>query len=192
MSRNFWSAVQRFVERELRPLEDAVEETGTLAEEDARRIFERAKGLGLYAMNIPESLGGGGLSTVDWMLVEERFGHTTDILIGARSETSMRSCSRERTRRSAGSSSPASRASASFLSPSHRTRSGIRRRWYSDHSASERRRMGVDREKCYISDAHVSDFFVVTAVTDKVAPAESPPSSSRRACLGSLWVRISR
>ena len=32
-------------------------------------------------MNIPERFGGGGLNALDTMLMEEQFGHTTDILI---------------------------------------------------------------------------------------------------------------
>ncbi|MEZ5448822.1 MAG: acyl-CoA dehydrogenase family protein [Thiolinea sp.] len=43
-------------------------------------MFE-VSALGLYGMNIPEAFGGGGLSVLDTMLVEEQFSHTTDILI---------------------------------------------------------------------------------------------------------------
>ena len=75
------STVRRFIDNELFPLEDAVEKTGTLPSADARRIFKRSRDLGFYAMNISEHHGGGGLSTLDWVLVEEQFGHTTDILI---------------------------------------------------------------------------------------------------------------
>ena len=32
-------------------------------------------------MNVPEVYGGAGLNTLDWMLEEEQFGYTTDILI---------------------------------------------------------------------------------------------------------------
>ena len=73
--------VRRFVETELIPLEDGIEATGELAPEKAREIFEKSKALGFYAMNIPAEYGGGGLSAVDTMLVEEQFGHTKDILI---------------------------------------------------------------------------------------------------------------
>ena len=73
--------VRKFVASELAPLEDEVERTGTLTPAQARSIFERSKALGLYGMNMPTELGGGGLSAVDTMLVEEQFGHTTDILI---------------------------------------------------------------------------------------------------------------
>jgi acyl-CoA dehydrogenase len=73
--------VRKFIAEELAPLEDEVERTGTLTPAQARSIFEKSKALGLYGMNIPTSLGGGGLSAVDTMLVEEQFGHTTDILI---------------------------------------------------------------------------------------------------------------
>ena len=48
---------------------------------DAKRIHEASKALGLYALNMPESLGGAGLSNVDRMLCEEQFGHTSDILV---------------------------------------------------------------------------------------------------------------
>ena len=73
--------VRRFISEQLAPLEDEVERTGTIEPAVARSIFEKSKALGLYGMNMPTSLGGGGLSAVDSMLVEEQFGHTTDILI---------------------------------------------------------------------------------------------------------------
>src|SRR5690606_39830779 len=47
----------------------------------ARALFEKSRANGLYAMNIPEEYGGGGLSALDTMLVEEQFGHAKDILI---------------------------------------------------------------------------------------------------------------
>jgi len=42
--------IRRFIESELRPLEDKVEETGEFASEDAARIFVRSKDLGSYAI----------------------------------------------------------------------------------------------------------------------------------------------
>ena len=73
--------VRRFIAEELKPLEDKVEQDGHIAHEQARAVHEKSKALGLYALNMPEELGGGGLSAVSRMLCEEQFGHTTDILI---------------------------------------------------------------------------------------------------------------
>jgi acyl-CoA dehydrogenase len=73
--------IRRFNAEELQPLEAEVENSGALDPVQAKTIFEKSKSLGLYALNISEALGGGGLSTVDRMLCEEQFGHTTDILI---------------------------------------------------------------------------------------------------------------
>ena len=73
--------VRRFIERELAPLEASVDAENGIAPETARAIFEKSKSLGLYALNMPDEFGGGGLSTVDTMLCEEQFGHTSDILI---------------------------------------------------------------------------------------------------------------
>ena len=73
--------VRRFIREECKPLEDEVESSGELRDAQAQALHDKAKALGLYAMNMPEALGGGGLSVVDRMLCEEQFGHTTDILI---------------------------------------------------------------------------------------------------------------
>lgn len=73
--------VRRFIQDHLRPLEDEVEATGHLAPDQAKALHDKAKSLGLYAMNMPEALGGGGLSHLDRILCEEQFGHTSDILI---------------------------------------------------------------------------------------------------------------
>ncbi|SAK63103.1 acyl-CoA dehydrogenase family protein [Caballeronia ptereochthonis] len=72
---------RRFVRAELQPLEQQVEDEGALAPEIARGLQSRARALGLYAVNMPAELGGGGLSTVDSMLCEEQFGHSSDILV---------------------------------------------------------------------------------------------------------------
>lgn len=73
--------VRRFIGDVLHPLEEEIERTGVLADDVARRVHRQAKELGLYALNMPEALGGAGLSALDCMLCEEEFGHTTDILI---------------------------------------------------------------------------------------------------------------
>ena len=73
--------IRRFIAEELHPLEDALENTGALPDADAHRIHAKAKELGLYALNMPAELGGGGLSNIDRIVCEEQFGHTTDMLI---------------------------------------------------------------------------------------------------------------
>ena len=46
------ATVRGFIETELAPLEDNVERTGALSPEIARAIHDKAKALGLYAMNV--------------------------------------------------------------------------------------------------------------------------------------------
>ena len=73
--------VRRFIAEELRPLEDELENQGFLAKDKALAIHQKAKELGLYALNMPGELGGGDLSNLDRILCEEQFGHTSDYLI---------------------------------------------------------------------------------------------------------------
>ena len=73
--------LRRFIAEEIKPLEDELEQHGTLTQDKARALHEKAKALGLYALNMPAELGGGGLSNLDRILCEEQFGHTSDYLI---------------------------------------------------------------------------------------------------------------
>jgi acyl-CoA dehydrogenase len=164
--------VRRFIAEELQPLEAEVEAQGFLAPEKARAIHEKSKSLGLYAMNIPEAFGGGGLSAVDTMLMEEQFGHTTDILIrrafgnvyevllAARGEQierwltpsvrGERVCSIAITEPGAGSDA------AGISTRAVKTPEGWR----------------LSGNKHFISDGEVSDFFVVSALTGDVNKKE--------------------
>jgi len=65
---------RRFVEEELYPYEAEVEETDTLRPELAAQIREKSLELGLYAANMPEELGGGGLDTVSMCLLDRELG----------------------------------------------------------------------------------------------------------------------
>ncbi|MGN6773481.1 MAG: acyl-CoA dehydrogenase family protein [Rhizobiaceae bacterium] len=73
--------VRRFVETEVQPLEQEVERTAQVPAELLAALKEKARSLGLFAMNMPAEVGGGGLSCVEHCLVEEEFGKTTDALI---------------------------------------------------------------------------------------------------------------
>ncbi len=163
------ATIRRFVETELIPLEDEIEASGSLAPARARAIFEKSRALGFYAMNIPEEYGGGGLSAVDTMLVEEQFGHTKDILVRrafgnvyesllegdtAQKERWLlpcvrgeRTCSIAITEPGAGSDAAGIRTSARKAGDGYVLNGG----------------------KHFISDGLHSDFFVVSAVTDAAA-----------------------
>lgn len=73
--------VRRFVTEKVQPLENEVEELGHIPPDKLARLKHEAISLGLYALNMPEEVGGGGLSTLDMCLVEEQLGQTSDALI---------------------------------------------------------------------------------------------------------------
>lgn len=73
--------LRQFIERELTPLEEEIENTGVLDPDKALKIFLKSRSLGFYGMNMPEDVGGGGLSAVDMCLASQEMGRTSDILV---------------------------------------------------------------------------------------------------------------
>ena len=73
--------VRRFVEIEVQPLEEEMEAKECLPPGVLAGVKAKAVELGLFAMNMPAEVGGGGLSAVDMCLVEEQLGKTSEALI---------------------------------------------------------------------------------------------------------------
>ena len=163
--------IREFVQRELKPLEEGVETNGYLSDEVASEIQEKSKGLGLYAVNIPREFGGGGLSVLEWMMAEEQFGRTSDILIrrafGNVYEILLEASEEQKQTYLL----PAVRGKRTFSIAFTEPEAG------SDAAAiktkAERSGEGwiLNGAKHFISDGLFSDFFVVTAVTDPAAGA---------------------
>ena len=68
------STVRDFVENEIYPHEAEVERTGEVRPELAEAIKQKTLDLGFYASNFPEEVGGGGLSHLEFALVERELG----------------------------------------------------------------------------------------------------------------------
>ncbi|HZT20266.1 MAG TPA: acyl-CoA dehydrogenase family protein, partial [Dongiaceae bacterium] len=93
--------VRAFVDRELMPHEEEVERSNEVRPELIARIHERAKEAGLYAANMPEELGGGGLDAVGVALMERELGRTSFALqyAVARPSNILRACKGEQIER---------------------------------------------------------------------------------------------
>jgi acyl-CoA dehydrogenase len=72
--------VRHFVTEELLPHEEQVDRDGEVPIELGRQIEKRAKSLGLFASNLPESVGGGGLDYEGMRIIERQFGRTSHAL----------------------------------------------------------------------------------------------------------------
>ena len=165
------SSIRGFIESELRPLEEDIEKTGRLADDVASEIRAKSQELGLYAVNIPTKYGGGGLSVLDWMIAEEQFGRTSDILVrrafgnvyeillegtDAQIETYLIPAVRgDRTFSVAFTEPEAGSDAAAIKTRAVRNNDG----WV------------LNGSKHFISDGLYSDFFIVTAVTNPDAGA---------------------
>jgi acyl-CoA dehydrogenase len=68
------ATVRDFVEREIYPHEEMVERTGSVPSDLGESIKQKVKDLGFYACNFPESVGGAGLTHVEFALVERELG----------------------------------------------------------------------------------------------------------------------
>ena len=158
--------IRDFIVAELLPLEKEVEESGSLDPEKAREIQQKSMKLGLYALNVPESFGGAGLSTLDWMLAEEQFGHTSDILVRrafGNVYDLLFEGTKEQVERWLLPSVLGERVfSIAFTEPEAGSDvAAIRTR-------AERSSTGwtINGKKHFISDGEYSDFFIITAKTD--------------------------
>jgi acyl-CoA dehydrogenase len=66
-----------FVEKELIPHEAEIELTGRLRTDLRDALKAKAIAAGLYAANMPAEVGGGGLDTLTWVLLEKELGRTS-------------------------------------------------------------------------------------------------------------------
>ncbi len=71
------TTTRRFVQEFLKPLEKSVEETDHLDDEVFRQLRMKAVEVGLYAHNLPESMGGGGLDVLSQVVIGEEIGKTS-------------------------------------------------------------------------------------------------------------------
>ena len=77
------ATTRAFVERELYPHEEEVEQTGVLRPALRDEIAQKAIRAGLYAANMPDEVGGAGLDTVTWVLFEKELGRANYALHSA-------------------------------------------------------------------------------------------------------------
>ncbi len=161
--------IREFVHRELKPLEEDVEAGGYLADDVAREIRQKSQKLGLYAVNIPREFGGGGLSFLEWMMAEEQFGRTSDILIrrafGNVYEILLEASEKQKQTYLLPAVTGERTFSIAFTEPEAGSDAAAIK------TRAERSGEGwvLNGSKHFISDGLFSDFFVVTAVTDPTA-----------------------
>ena len=67
-------SVKSFVEKELYPFEDGVEKNNKIEDSVVEQIKQKSIESGLYACNMPEKYGGGGLDSLTLCLLEKELG----------------------------------------------------------------------------------------------------------------------
>ena len=79
--REIQARARGFVEDDLIPWEQHAEEHGgEIPDEEKATHTQKAKDLGLFAMNMPVELGGTGMTTLQQVLVSEQIGRVTNAL----------------------------------------------------------------------------------------------------------------
>ena len=165
------SSIRGFIESELRPLEEDIEKTGRLADDVASEIRAKSQELGLYAVNIPTKYGGGGLSVLDWMIAEEQFGRTSDILVrrafGNVYEILLEGTDAQIEKYLI----PAVRGDRTFSVAFTEPEAGSDAAAIKTKAVRKNDGWVLNGSKHFISDGLYSDFFIVTAVTNPDAGA---------------------
>ena len=159
--------VRKFVTQEVQPLEAETEANACIPPDRLREVRAKAQALGLFAMNMPEEVGGGGLSNIDMCHVEEELGKTSDALIRrvfGQVYPMLMACS------------PAQREN--YLLPTVRGEkvcamaitepdAGSDAASITTTATLENGRWILNGNKHFISDGDIADYVIVMALTDK-------------------------
>jgi len=163
------NTIRSFIRSELKPLEQDIEETGSLSDTLAVDIRKKSQALGLYAVNIPSEFGGGGLSVLDWMIAEEQFGWTSDILIRRAFGNVYEILLEGSEVQIENYLLPAVRGDRTFSIAFTEPEAGSDAAAITSQAIRSNNGWVLNGAKHFISDGYYSDFFVVTAVTDQNA-----------------------
>ena len=158
--------VRTFVTRELYPHEDEVDRRGDVPPDLVEHIRTQALKAGLYAANMPEDLGGGGLDAFAMALVERELGRTSYALqwLVARPSNILLACAGDQRERYL---LPAIRGDRHDCLAMSEPGAGSDVRSMTTRAVRDGDDYVVDGTKHFISNADKSDFVVLFAVTGK-------------------------
>lgn len=156
--------VRAFVEAELYPHEDEVERLDAVPPELARTIQAKAIELGLYAANMPEELGGGGLDNLGVALMERELGRASYALqmLVARPSNILRACTGDQVQEYL---LPTIRGERHDCLAMTEPNAGSDVRGMQTRAVRQGGDYVVNGSKHFISHADVSDFVVLFAAT---------------------------
>ena len=156
--------VRRFVTTELYPHEDEVERLNDVPPHLVEMIRRRAIEAGLYAANMPEDLGGGGLDAVSMTLVERELGRASYALqwLVARPSNILRACDAEQRERYLLPSVRGERRDCLAMSEPG---AGSDVRSMSTRAVREGSGYVINGTKHFISNADLADFVILFAAT---------------------------
>jgi acyl-CoA dehydrogenase len=171
--RSIVNTVRSFVTKELYPYEDEVERLGDVPPALVEEIRAKALKAGLYAANMPDELGGGGLDAVGMTLVERELGRASYALqwLVARPSNILLACEGEQRER--------------YLLPSIRGERHDCLAMTEPGAGSDVRSMStralragddylINGTKHFISNADKADFVIVFAATGTEETAHGP------------------
>lgn len=157
--------VRGFVETELYPYESEVERLDAVPPALAAEIRAKAIKAGLYAANMPEELGGGGLDAVSMTLAERELGRASYALqmLVARPSNILRACQGEQIERYL---LPVIRGERHDCLAMSEPGAGSDVRSMRTRAARDGDDYVLNGTKHFISHADTSDFVILFAVTD--------------------------
>ena len=176
------ATVRSFVEREIYPFERLVEQTGEVPPEVAAAIKAKTIELGFYACNFPQSVGGAGLSHLEFALVERELGRGSMALnhFFGRPQNILMACQGEQIERYLRPAVRGERMDALAMTEPE-AGSDIR------GMKTSARRVGgdwvVNGTKHFISGADHADFVIVFVATGEEATAAGPKKKKLTAFL---------
>jgi acyl-CoA dehydrogenase len=162
-----------FVTRELYPHEDEVDRLGDVPAELVEEIRGKAMKAGLYAANMPEELGGGGLDAVGMTLVERELGRASYALqwLVARPSNILQACQGEQRERYL---LPAIRGERHDCLAMSEPGAGSDIRSMTTRAVRDGAEYVIDGTKHFISNADKSDFGIVFAATGSEDTSQGP------------------
>ncbi len=167
------NSVRAFVEKELLPYEDEVEQADEIRPELKNQIIRKALQHGFYAANMPEKYGGGGLDSVSLVLMERELGRVNFALqyLVARPSNILQACQGDQIEKYLLPTIRGERIDCLAMSEPN---AGSDLRAMETRAVREGDEFVISGAKHFISHADLADYVILFAATGEEQTARGP------------------